>query len=237
MYKKDFIEVTGMKAHRKMRKMRVDPYPDAVLRRGLHRKEARETADPILEEAMMYSAMVGVELLEGLAIVHDAVDQSTLEVLERKVEVDGAIIQLRHQLRRTDDHIAIIDEWKEDVTEHMQDIGEAQGGIRGRLSEAELCLTQMQAVTVGMRREIDLLGGVLVRQSELLDIQRRLILEMDWEQRRRIERLERMMDLQGWTFGNLILIDLDLDEVMLVEGPGVVQNFVPINETLDSSDK
>ena len=128
VYKKDFIKVTGMKACRKMRKMRVDPYPDAVLRRGLLRKEVKETADPILEEVMMYSAVVGVELLEGLAMVHDAVDRSALEASERKVEVNRAIIQLRHQLGRRDDCIAIIDEWKDDVTVHMRDIRE---GFRG----------------------------------------------------------------------------------------------------------
>ena len=107
----------------------------------------------------MYSAVVGVELLEGLAMVHDAVDQSMLEVSERKVEVDGAIVQLHHQLGRRDDCIAVINEWKDDVTIHMWDIGEAQGGIWGRLSEAEMRLTQMQALVVGMCREIDLLTG------------------------------------------------------------------------------
>ena len=93
-----------------MRKMRVDPYLDAILCRGLHKREARETADPVLEEAMMYSAVVGMELMEGLAMVHDAVDQSALEALERKVEVDGAIVQLRHQLGRRDDQIVVINE-------------------------------------------------------------------------------------------------------------------------------
>ena len=78
--------------------------------------------------------------------------------------------------------------------------------------EAKLCLTQMQALTVGMRREIDLLGGVLVRQSELLDIQRRLILELDQENRQKFERLERMLDLWGRTFRNPIVIDLDPED-------------------------
>ena len=39
VYKKDFIEVTAMKAYRKMRKMRIDLYPDAIIRRELHKKE------------------------------------------------------------------------------------------------------------------------------------------------------------------------------------------------------
>ena len=69
MYKKDFIEVTAMKARRKMRAMRIDPYPDTIIHRGLHKKEPRETADPILEDAMMYTSSVAMEIMEGLVIV------------------------------------------------------------------------------------------------------------------------------------------------------------------------
>ena len=191
-----------------MRKMRIDPYPDAIIRQGLHKKELKETADPVLEEAMMYSAVVGMEMMKGLAMVHDAVDRSALETSERKVEVDGAIVQLCHQLGRRDNCIAIIDKWKEDVTVHMRDIREAQGGIWGWLSEAEMHLTQMQTLAVGMCQEIDLLGGVLVRQSELLDIQQQLILELDQENRWKFERIERMLDpLSHMRIAPLLFVD------------------------------
>ena len=165
MYKKDFIEVTGMKARQKMRSWRINLYPDTVLRQGLLRKEPKENADPILEEVMMYSVVVGVEMLSRMANIIDTVDRMVLEESERKVEVNGAIVRLCHQLGRRDDRIAVIEEWKDDVTVHMRDIGEAQGGIQGRLLEAESCLTQLQALMVGMRREVDLLGGVVTRQS------------------------------------------------------------------------
>ena len=36
VFKKDFIEVTAMKAHWKMRAMRINPYPDAIIHQGLH---------------------------------------------------------------------------------------------------------------------------------------------------------------------------------------------------------
>ena len=36
---------------------------------------------------------------------------------------------------------------------------------------------------------------------------------MDQENHWKFERLERMLDLRGRTFGNLIVIDLDLDQV------------------------
>ena len=99
----------------------------------------------------------------------------------------------------------------------MQDIGEAQGGIRGQLSEVEARLTQAQAIMVGQSREIKMLGDVVRRQSELLGIHWELILALDQEYRRRFEGIERMMDPQGRTFGNPILIDLDPDEVTLVD--------------------
>ena len=98
MFKEDLITIASMKGRRLMRKMRIDPYPDALIRRGLYRNEPRETAPPVLESAMMYTSAVGMEIMEGLAIVQDAVDRTALETSERKAEVDGALVRLRHQL-------------------------------------------------------------------------------------------------------------------------------------------
>ena len=221
VFKKDLIEVTGMRACRKMRSLRIDPYPDAILRRGLQCKEPRETTDPVLEEAMMYTVVVGMELLGGLADIHDSLNGMVLEALERKVEVDRAFIWLCHSLGRRDERVMILEDWQWDAMEHMRDIGEAQGGIQGRLLEVEVRLTQLQAIVVGQSREIEMLGGVVTRQLELLGIHRELILELDAENRRRFERIERIQDLWGRTFRNPILIDLDpeerdADEVTLV---------------------
>ena len=66
MFKKDFIKVMVMRGRQRLMNLCVDPYPDTLLRRGLKRREARENADPILEEAMMYSATVGVELMADI---------------------------------------------------------------------------------------------------------------------------------------------------------------------------
>ena len=218
MFKKDFIEATAMKARRKMRVMRIDPYPDAIIRRGLHKKEPRETANPVLEEAMMYTAVVGMEVMEGLALTSDAVDRMTLERAERKAEVDGALVRLRHQLGQRDDRVAIIEEWKEDATTHMQDIGEVQGLIRGRLSEAELRINQLQVLVVSQCREVDMIGDVLVRQTEVIEAQRRLIYGMEAEFNQKLTRLERMFGPEGRTMGNPIVIEDDPveDAVVLV---------------------
>ena len=65
---------------------------------------------------------------------------------------------------------------------------------------------------MGAHQEIDLLSGVVVRQSEVLDIQRQLVLNLDQEYQRRFDRMERMLDPRSRTFGNLIMIDLNPDE-------------------------
>ena len=70
----------------------------------------------------------------------------------------------------------------------------------------ELHLNQLQALAVLSRREIDLLGGVVVRQSKMIDIQRRMLLEMDAENRRKFKQLERMLDPRGRTLGDPIVI-------------------------------
>ena len=167
----------------------------------------------------MYTSVVGMEMMEGLVMTSDAVDQVVLESSERKAEVDGALVQLCHWMGQRDDRIAIIDEWKEDVMTHMRDVGEAQGLIRGRLSEAEYRLAQHQAILQSQRDELELLGGVVLRQSAVIDVQRRLLLEMEGEFNRKLERLERMMDLVGRTLGNPILIEDDpVEDVVTLVG-------------------
>ena len=199
--------------------MRINPYPDAIIRRGLHKREPRETAKPVLEEAMMYTSVVGMEMMEGLALTSDAVDQIVLERAERKAEVDGALVRLHNQVGRRDERINVIEEWKEDATTHMWDIGEAQGLIRGRLSESELQINQLQALVVSQCREVDLLGDVLGRATEVIKAQRRLIYGMEAEFNRKLTQLERMFGPEGRTIGNPIVIEDDPveDAVVLVE--------------------
>ena len=218
MFKKDLITIAGMKGRRLMRRMRIDPYPDALIRRGLYKNEPRETAHPILEDVMMYTSAVGMEIMEGLAIVQDAVDRSALETSERKAEVDGALVRLRNQLGHRDDWVVILEDWQRDATVHMRDIGESQGLIRGRLTEAELRLQQLQALTLTHHREVELLGDVMGRQTAVIEAQRRLIYGMEESFNRKLARLERMMDPVGRSLGNPILIEDDPVEDAVVLG-------------------
>ena len=91
--------------------------------------------------------------------------------------------------------------------------------IWGRLSEAELRLNQYQALAAAQRHELDLVGGVVLRQSAVIDVQRQLILEMEGEFNQKLERLERMMDPRGRSLGNPILIEDDpVEDVVTLVG-------------------
>ena len=113
----------------------------------------------------------------------------------------------------------MIEEWKGDVTEHMRDIGEAQGLVRGRMSAVEFRAEQLQVLLLGQRRELSVMGNVIAQQTEVIEAQRRLIYGMEEEFNRKLARLERMMDPVGRSLGNPILIEDDPveDAVVAVE--------------------
>ena len=50
VFKEDLITIAGMRGRRLMRRMRLEPYTDALIRRGFYKKEPRETAHRVLEE-------------------------------------------------------------------------------------------------------------------------------------------------------------------------------------------
>ena len=58
-----------------------------------------------------------------------------------------------------------------------------------------------------------------MRQSAVIDVQRRLILETEGEFNWKLERLERMMDPRGRFLGNPILIEDDpVEDVVTLVG-------------------
>ena len=101
----------------------------------------------------------------------------------------------------------MVEEWKEDVTTHMRDIGEAQGLVRGRLSESKYRLDQHRAILRVQTQELELMGGVVARQTAVIEAQRRLIYGMEEEFNWKLGRLERMIDPVGRSLGNPILIE------------------------------
>ena len=75
LYKKDLLEAGSMVGRRRLYTMEGSPYLKALLCRGLKRHENRETADPILEEAMMYTSMVRVKVTSDVGQMNKRVDQ------------------------------------------------------------------------------------------------------------------------------------------------------------------
>ena len=72
----------------------------ALFKRGLKRGEAREMAEPILEEGMMFTSMVGIELTNELVDINQQVDDFKAEVeleQERKERSEG---HLRERIER-----------------------------------------------------------------------------------------------------------------------------------------
>jgi hypothetical protein len=55
-------------------------YIGALLKRGLNKGEMRDVVSPLMEEAMMYSSVVGVELLYG---INEAYNEINWEGAER----------------------------------------------------------------------------------------------------------------------------------------------------------
>ena len=200
----------------------MDSYPDALLRRGLKCREARENTDPILEEAMMYSVTVGVELLHGMADIIDTVDGMVLEMSANKADADGKVVQLWHRLGNVETRMSVVEEWKGDVTVHLQELGEQRGEDRRQMREAEERINQLQVLAVA--------SDVIWAQNEVFQVQNALLLELERKQGRERRRL----DPKGRTLGNLIIIEDD--EVTLVEAPRVVRELIPINDTDDGLD-
>ena len=103
----------------------------------------------------------------------------------------------------------------------------------------EVRVNQLQALLVAQSREMETMSDVIQAQNKAFRVQSELLLKVEWKQaweRRRLDVVERRMDLVGQMIGNPILIEDDEDEVTLVEAPGVVRQLIPINDTDDGSD-
>ena len=159
-----------------------------------------------------------------------------LQTLENKADVDGKVVQLQHCLGNVKTRTSVVEEWKGDVTVHMQELGEQCGEDHRRMREVEERVNQLQVLLVAQGREMEVMSDVIQAQNKVFQVQSTLLLEVEWKQARErwLDALERRMDPMGRTMGNPILIEDD--EVTLVEALGVVRELIPINDTDDGSD-
>ena len=85
-------------------------YLEGLLRRGMKRRENKETADPILEEAMMFSSMVGVEILSDVGQTNERVDALLLEMSEGLAKVQLNINKVDRRFTELDHRIEVLEE-------------------------------------------------------------------------------------------------------------------------------
>ena len=57
--------------------------------------------------------------------------------------------------------VEIIEDWKRDVTDHLQELGEQQGEDCQQLQEAEEQNNQLQALVVSLTWEMGVMGDVI----------------------------------------------------------------------------
>ena len=157
--------------------------------------------------------------------------------MENKADADGKVVQLQHHLENVETRAAVVEEWKDNMTVYMQELGEQCGEDRRRTREMEERINQLQVLVVAQGRELEVASDVIQAQNDMFWVQSTLLFEVEQKQvqeRRRLDWLERRMDPVGRTMGNLILIEDD--EATLVKALGVVRELIPINNTDDGSD-
>ena len=91
-----------MVGHHRLCLMEGSPYLEALLKRGFKRRENKETADPILEEAMMFTSMVGVEVLSDMGETNERVDALSLETSEGLAKAQLHINKVDRQFTKLD---------------------------------------------------------------------------------------------------------------------------------------
>lgn len=87
---------------------------EALLYQGLKRRESQETADPILEEGMMFTSIVRVKMLDDIANTNKRVDQLSLEMLE-------GVVKAQLNINKVDCQVGEIDHWLELVEDSRRD--------------------------------------------------------------------------------------------------------------------
>ena len=87
LFKEDMIEVTRIVAQKVEHQLDTPPYLKALLRHGLKHKETEEKVNPLVETSMIFTSVIGVEVLNKVANVNEKVDWVVLELAGREVGV------------------------------------------------------------------------------------------------------------------------------------------------------
>jgi hypothetical protein len=93
IFKNNLIKVAGVRGCHCLCLLETSPYVRALLKWGLMKKENQEVISPLVEDSMMFTSAVGVELLHRMSGVFDLVDNQ-----EAKMSVE--LTNVRRDLER-----------------------------------------------------------------------------------------------------------------------------------------
>ena len=231
LYKRDMIEAGSMVGHRHLRLIEGSPYLEALLKRGFWRRENRETTNPILEEAMMFTSMVGVEVLSDVGNTNKRVDALSLETSE-------GLAKGQLNITKVDQRLGEVDHWVEVLKElrwHYQQFLAVDEGRRSTVQQ-ELGVLQMRCDRLvrtnrSFNQELQQYQNLVLLQTQTINTQNTYLQTME----EKVKWLEELV-LPGRTLGNPILIEDDWEEDPRAEvdlrspRPQVVMNLIEIED-------
>ena len=107
--------------------MEGSPYLEGLLHRGFKRRKNKETANPILEEAMMFTSMVRVEVLSDVGQTNERVDTLSLEMSEGLAKAQLNINKVDRQFTELDHWMEVLEESRRHYQEFLAaDVGRHQ---------------------------------------------------------------------------------------------------------------
>ena len=249
LFKKDLIEAGSIYAHRALWTLDISPYLSTLFKRGLKRGEARETAEPILEEGMMFTSMVGVELTNKMVDINQRMDDFKAEVKTRFEASERVEESLRERLEResvsrvgVSHRVEILEEacWgtqqvlesfsneRRLETARVRSIGARCSILKSRERES---FRDLEAMKVLLKAQM----GVINQQTEVIQNLERQVEALRVVALEAREAVGNLREPQGNSLGDPILVEdsdeEEEEEVQVLEaGPQVVTELVLIED-------
>ena len=228
LYKKDLIEAGSMVGRRHLHQMEGSPYLEALLCWGFKRRENKETADLILEEAMMFTLMVGVEVLSDMGQMNKRVDALLLEMSEGLAKVQLNINKVDRWFTELDYQTEILEESRRGYQEFL-----AADTGRHQTLQREIGVLCMQCdglvwMNRSFNQELGVYQNLVLLQTQTINAQNTYM----WDLKQKVKVLEDLVLLEQ-TLGNPILIE---DEEVREEDdlrslrPPVVMTLIKIED-------
>jgi hypothetical protein len=180
------IATARVVGRRKLRRIHVAPYMEALMKRGLAKGEPWENISPEVEEGMMFSAALAVEIAEGMANLRD-------EVTEGKAMVDSKVAVLLRKIESVEHRGGEMAEEVRGLKEHREHVQVVEVSNAGWRSASERYFDQVSAVLRDQDAELAALKEVARAQSRVMAVQSAMISALATQ----VEGLRQRMDPRG----------------------------------------